>query len=62
MTEETKQRVIYRGNSIISIERVEEYPHPVVIKKPSNHHPSRRILRSLEKEYELTRALDAVEG
>ena len=26
MAEETEQRVIYRGNSIISIEKVEEYP------------------------------------
>ena len=62
MTEETKKRVIYRGNSIISIERVEEYPHPVLIKKPSSRHPSRRSLRSLDREYEITRSLDAVEG
>ena len=62
MTEETKKRVIYRGNSIISIERVEEYPHPVLIKKPSNPHPSRRSLRSLEKEFEMTNALSAIEG
>ena len=34
MAEPAKQGVIYRGNSIISIQKVEEYPHPVVIKKP----------------------------
>ena len=39
MTEETKKRVIHRGNSVISIEKVEKYPHPVVIKKPSKRHP-----------------------
>jgi hypothetical protein len=62
MAEPAKQGVIYRGNSIISIEKVEEYPQPVVIKKPSRRHPSRRSLRSLEKEYEITRSLNAVAG
>ena len=62
MGEATKQRVIYRGNSIISIEKVEEYPHPVVIKKPLKRHLSRRSLRSLEKEYEITSALNDVAG
>ena len=47
MAEETEQSVIYRGNSIISIEKVAEYPYPVVIKKSSKRHPSRRSLRSL---------------
>ena len=54
MAKETEQRVIYRGNSIISIEKVAERPHPVVIKKPLKRHPSRRSLRSLEKEYDIT--------
>ena len=58
----TKQNVIYQGNSVISVETLPGYPHPVAIKKPSKRHPSRRILRSLEKEYEMTRTLDAVEG
>ncbi|CAB1084484.1 Formate hydrogenlyase transcriptional activator [Olavius algarvensis Delta 1 endosymbiont] len=62
MAEETKKRVIHRGNSVILIEKVEKYPHPVVIKKPSKRHPSRRNLRALEKEYELTRTLGAVDG
>ena len=62
MAKETEQRVIYRGNSIISIEKVEEYPHPVVIKKHLKQHPSRRSLRSLEKEYDITRALNVVAG
>ncbi len=62
MAEPAKQGVIYRGNSIISIEKVEEYPHPVVIKKPFKRRPSRRSLRSLEKEYEMTQSLNAVAG
>jgi len=62
MTEETKKRVIHRGNSVISIEKVEKYPHPVVIKKSSKRHPSHRNLRALEKEYEMTRTLGAVDG
>ena len=62
MAEAIKQNVIYRGNSIISIEKVEEYPHPVVIKKPFKRHPSRQSLRFLEKEYEMTRSLNDVEG
>ncbi len=62
MAEPAKQAVIYRGNSIISIEKVAEYPHPVVIKKPSKRHPSRRHLRSLEKEYEITRSLSEIAG
>ncbi len=57
-----EQNVIYRGNAIISIEKVEEYPHPVVIKKPLKGHPYRRSLRSLEKEYEMTRSLIDVTG
>lgn len=51
-----------QGNSVISVETHPEYSHPVVIKKPAKRHPSRRILSSLEKEYELTRSLNAVEG
>ena len=62
MTEETEKRVIHRGNSVISIEKVEKYPHPVVIKKPSKRHPSHRSLRALEKEYEITSSLGAVDG
>ena len=62
MTEETKKRIIHRCNSVISIEKVKKYPHPVVIKKSSKRHPSRRILRSLEKEYEITRSLGAADG
>ena len=62
MAKPAEQGVIYRGNSIITIEKVAEYPHPVVIKKPSKRHPSRRSLRSLEKEYEITRSLNDVAG
>ena len=57
-----KQNIIYQGNSVISLETLTEPSHPVVIKKPSKRHPSRRSLRSLEKEYEMTRSLNAVEG
>ena len=57
-----QKNIIYQGNSVISVETHLEYSHPVVIKKPSKRHPSRRSLRSLEKEYEMTRSLNAVEG
>ncbi|MHC4354144.1 MAG: ATP-binding protein, partial [Planctomycetota bacterium] len=59
---EMQQNIIYQGNSVISVETHPEYSHTVVIKKPAKRHPSRRILSSFEKEYEMTRALDAVEG
>jgi len=54
--------IIYQGNSAISFETHPEYSYPVVIKKPSKRRPSRRSLRLLEKEYQMTRSLDAVEG
>jgi len=57
-----QQNIIYQGNSVIYVETQPEYSHPVVIKKPSKSHLSRRSLRSLEKEYEMTRSLNAVEG
>jgi hypothetical protein len=57
-----QQNIIYQGNSLISVETLPEYSHPVVIKKPIKRHPSRRSLRSLEKEYEMTRSLNAVAG
>jgi len=57
-----QQNIIYQGNSVISVETHPDYPHPVVIKKPSKRQPSRRSLRSLEKEYEITRSLNAVNG
>jgi serine/threonine protein kinase len=57
-----QQNIIYQGNSVISIETHPDYSHPVVIKKPLKGHPSRRSLRSLEKEYEMTRSLNAVAG
>ena len=57
-----QQNTIYQGNSIISVETLPEYSQPVVVKKPAKRRPSRRILRSLEKEYEMTRSLNTVEG
>ena len=45
-----------------SVETIQGYSYPVVLKKPSKRHPSLRILRTLEKEYEMTRFLDPVEG
>jgi serine/threonine protein kinase len=54
---------IYQGNSIISIETLPDYAHPVAVKKSLERHPSRlSSRRSLENEYEMTRSLDAVEG
>jgi serine/threonine protein kinase len=57
-----QQNIIYQGNSVISLETLPEYSHPVVIKKPVKRHPSRRHLRSLEKEYEMIQSLKAVAG
>jgi predicted ATPase/GAF domain-containing protein len=59
---ESTREVIYQGNSIISIEVLPDYPHPVVVKKPSQRRSSRPYIRSLENEYEVTRSLSAVEG
>ena len=58
----TSKNIIYQGNSIISIESLPDYPHPVIVKKPAQKHPSQRHIRSLEIEYEMTRALDTVKG
>jgi len=54
--------ILYQGNSIITVETHPDYAHPVVIKKPARRHPSQRSLRYLENEYQMTRALNAVEG
>jgi tRNA A-37 threonylcarbamoyl transferase component Bud32 len=62
ITESTNKDIIYQGNSIISVETLPDYAHPVVIKKPAKRHPSWRSLRTLENEYQMTRALDAVQG
>ena len=62
MMESTHQDVIYQGNSIISKEVHPDHAQPVAIKKPARRHPSRRSLRTLENEFQMTRALDAVEG
>jgi len=57
-----QQNIIYQGNSVISVETHPDYAQPVVVKKPSKRHPSRQSLRSLEKEYEITRSLNDVAG
>ena len=54
--------ILYQGNSTITVKTLPDYAHPVVIKKPSKRRPSQRSLRSLENEYQMTRALNAVEG
>ena len=56
-----KKKIIYQGNSIISLETLPDYSHPVVTKKPSQQYPSQRAVLSLEKEYEMTRYLDTVQ-
>ena len=60
--ESAKKGTIHQGNSTISVEVLPDYAQPVVIKKRSQSHPSRRDVRSLETEYEVARSLDAVEG
>ena len=56
------ENILYRGNSIISLETVPGYPRPVVIKRPSKRRASERHVRSLEREFEMTRSLESVEG
>ena len=56
------KNTIYQGNSVISVETLKGYSHPVVIKKPAKRHSSQRSIRALENEYEMTRSLNAVEG
>ena len=58
----TNKHIIYRGNSVISVEALPDYPDPVVVKKPSSAHPSRRVIQSLEREYQMGRALAEVKG
>jgi tRNA A-37 threonylcarbamoyl transferase component Bud32 len=60
--ESTNRDILYQGNSTITVETHSDYAHPVVIKKPSKRHPSQRSLRILENEYQMTRALETVEG
>ena len=54
--------ILYKGNSVISVETFPDYSHPVVVKKPSSRYPSPHHLRSLAREYEMTRSLDGVDG
>jgi serine/threonine protein kinase len=54
--------ILYQGNSTITVETHPDYAHPVVIKRSSKRHPSQHSLRSLENEYEMTHALNSVEG
>ena len=35
--------ILYQGNSIITVETLPDYAHPVVIKRPSKRHPSQLI-------------------
>jgi len=60
--ESTNKEIIHRGNSIISIETLPDYPHPVVVKKPFKGHSSPQSVRSLENEYEMTLSLNGVKG
>ena len=54
--------IIYQGNTLISVEILPGYSHPVAIKKPFGPDASRHTAVSLEKEFTMTRALDKVEG
>jgi len=58
----TDMKIIHQGNTEITTEILPDYSQAVVIKKSSKHGSSRRIFRSLEKEYNMTRSLNMVEG
>ncbi len=57
-----QQNIIYQGNSVISVAMLPDFPGPVVVKKPSTPHPPRWMMLALEREYEMTRGLDGIEG
>ena len=57
-----RSAVVHRGNSVISIETLPDYSDPVVVKRPSEHASFTHVNRLLDREYEMTRSLDAVEG
>jgi PAS domain S-box-containing protein len=62
MNPSTKGDILHQGNSIVSIEKLSDYSQPVVVKQPSKNRTSRRIMESLEREYEMTLSLGEVEG
>ena len=62
MMDVTAREVIYRGNSVVTVETLPDHSQRVVTKKPSKTHASRRHVLSLQNEYEMTRSLDKVEG
>ena len=51
------KEIIHKGNSIISVETLPDYSHPVIVKKPSKQHTSWRNIPTLEKEYEMTHTI-----
>ncbi len=55
-------KILHQGNSVISVETHPDHSHPVVIKKPVGHRLDRGSMHPLEKEYEMTRSLNAVDG
>lgn len=57
-----QRKIICKGASIISVEMHPDHDHPVAVKKPAKRHPTRRILQSLENEFEMTRSLHGVRG
>ena len=60
--ESVNKNIIHQGNSIISLETLPDYPHPVVVKKSSERTPSRSNIESLENEYVMARSFNEVEG
>ena len=56
------KETLYQGNSTITVETLPDHARPVVIKKLARRLASQRSLRSLENEYEMTRALNSVDG
>jgi hypothetical protein len=58
----TTREIIYRGDSIISVEELPEYPDPVVVKRPAGPDVSRSVVRSLGNEYEMVRCQQPMGG
>jgi serine/threonine protein kinase len=56
------KQIIHQGSSVITAEILPNYSQLVVTKRHSKQDSSKWNLRSIEREFEMTRTLDSVEG
>lgn len=58
----TTPNIIYQGESVITVEEVKGYPHPVAVKRPAKPHPSEKSLGVYQNEYDITQSLRHIKG